>query len=140
MSRPKLIWDEFSVFAGRTDDHKFTLFKTDERAMAIDSGDVVRFKLAKKPGDDPLLDIDSLAASAAGSKVTKSVLGVENTTPAVVIVRFGQGDTVGLTPGDYFGELGLVDVSETNPANAFKRIAYGKVTLKPSPGGDVGPT
>lgn len=137
---PKLQWDPFPLFAGRTEDNEFKLYKTNGSAMAIEATDVVRFKLALTPDGLPLLDIKSTTPLAGGSFVTKLAHGVDGTTPAKVNVRFGQDDTKGLKAGDYFGELGLVDDGEVNPDNAFKRIAYGTVQVKASPGGDVGLT
>jgi hypothetical protein len=137
---PQLQWEPLPLFAGRTEDNEFSLFKTSKKAMAIDPADVVRFKLAKTPGGEPVMDIDSLGPTSNGSHVAVVSLGVDEVTPAKVNVHVGQDDTKALKAGDYFGELGLVDVGSSNPANSFKRIAYGTVQVKASPGGDVGPT
>lgn len=134
-----LLWDRFDLHAGCTEDYRFKLYKADGKtAAALAAGDVVRFKLAAKAGEAPKLDIDSVAATAAGSVVTIITIGADGVTPAEVNVRIGQDDTKDLTPGEYHGFLGIADDSETDPADAFKVAGRGPILLKPPPKGDVG--
>jgi len=140
--KPEYNWDDadaaVTIAAGRSDYWLFTLYKPNGKAAALDAGAVVRFKLAETDAADPLLDIDSVAGLTGGSIVIIVTRGTDEVTPAQVKVCFAQSDTAGLDAGDYFGELGVVDTAESNPANAFKRAGYGTVTVKSSPGGDVG--
>ena len=142
--KPAYNWDDadaaVEIAAGRSDYWLFTLYKPNGKAAALDGGAVVRFKLALTDEDDPLLDIDNLGGLTGGSIVIIVTRGTDEVTPAQVKVCFAQDDTADLDAGDYFGELGVVDTAEANPANAFKRAAYGTVTVKSSPGGDVGLT
>jgi hypothetical protein len=140
---PTFQWDEpLEVDAGRTCDYDFALYQPNKKPAAIANNAAVRFKLSAAADDDtPLLDIDSIAALAGGSIITILSRGVQDVTPASVRVRFAQADTQLIEAGaDYVGELGVVDASETSPLNAFKRAGYGPVTIKASPGGDVGLT
>lgn len=145
-----LNWDELPVAdgqeapltieAGRSCYWEFKLWKPNGRAAAIALTAVVRFKLSQQAGDDPLLDIDSLGSLAGGSIIVVQSRGVDETTPAQVKVCFAQDDTADLEPGEYCGEIGVVDAAETNPLNAFKRAGYGTVIVRAAPGGDVGLT
>lgn len=139
MSQPAFLWEPFEIQAGRTSDYQFKLYKPNKKAAAISGADVVRFKLTlKADDDDPLLDIRSGATLAGGSTITVNVLGVEDTTPAEITVRFAQADTVDLDwMKDHHGELSLVDDSETVPPDAIKRVAHGPVTVQASPGGNI---
>ena len=145
--RPAFYWEEpFEIEVNRTAVYLFKLYKPNNKPAALASGDVVRFKLAATPDGDPVLDIDSVGALAGGSICTIVSLGTDNTDPAQITVRFAQDDTqlivaseddggLGLEPGEYFGEVGVVDHADDD---AFKRAGYGPVLLKPAPGGDVG--
>lgn len=139
---PSLQWEEFEIEAGRTIDYLFKLYKSDGSPAGIEANDVVRFKIARRASDaTPLLDVDSLAATDNGSLVTVVDVGVEGTSPAQILVRFAQADTIDF---DYrtthHGELSIVDASETAPANAIKRCGYGSIDVKASIGGDIGLT
>lgn len=159
MSKPGLLWPPFDpskpsegvgIEDGRTCDYRFKLYKSDRSPLEIADDDVVRFKLSDDAdSEDPTLEISSAAATGNGSVITIESVGDEDAgTPAEVLVRFAQDDTDGLAANDdgtirredYFGELLLVDNSETDPADACKRIAYGPVTVLPAAGGDVGLT
>ena len=142
MSKPAFLWEPFSIEVGRTADYRFKLYKSDKKAAALAAGDVVRFKLSLKPDDEfPLLDLRSGAVTSNSSTVTIESLGVEDVTPAVVIVRFAQDDTIDLdSTKQHAGEIGVVDDSETAPPDAFKRAGYGPVDVLPSAGGNVGLT
>ena len=119
---------------GRTSDHTVTLFETNgTTALAIAVTDVVRFKMYRRDGDTPDLDIDSVAATANGSVVT-----VDTTNPASVTLRIAQGDTSGLVPGAYRAEILVIDDSETDPADAVKMAEMGIANVLSTGGGDVG--
>lgn len=136
-----LTWcDPLDVFAGRTNDFTASIYKADGEPCAISATDVVRFKLSRRHGGAPLLDVDSVAATANGSLLTVTALGVDDVSPATVLLRLAQGDTQGLAPGVYLGEFALVDDSETNPANAIKTFGRGQVHVHASASGDVGLT
>lgn len=142
MSEPSLLWEVFDVEAGETVDYRFKLYKSNGSPLAIDPTDVVRFKLARRSSDaTPLLDLSSANPTANKSSVTIESLGVDGTTPASVVVRFAQDDTrtfdFRIT---HHAELGVVDDSETAPADAYKRAGYGPINIKPSIGGNVGLT
>jgi hypothetical protein len=148
MSNAVHVWEEgqIEIAVGRTVDVRLRLYTGDKvpKPIALAAGDVLRFKLSEEAGDDePLLDLSSAAATENESGLTITALGVNNVTPADVLVRFAQGDTaelaayVGLV---LHGELCLVDDSETAPADAIKRIAHGPVLIVPASGGDVGLT
>jgi hypothetical protein len=143
MARPALQWaDPIELEDGRTTDYRFALYDSDRSPLAIAAGDVVRFKLSEEAdSEEPTLELTSAEATANGSSITIVTVGVAGTTPAEVLVRFAQGDTDGLARNDdYYGELLLVDDSETEPADAVKRCGYGPVTVLPAAGGDVGLT
>jgi hypothetical protein len=135
---PTFIWDDpIEIEANRTCDYSFSLYKANGKPEALNINAKVRFKLSRAPDSEtPLLDIDSIAALDGGSIATVLDLGVADMTPAQVKVRFHQNDTKELKPGlNYFGELGIVDVAD---GGVFKRAGFGSVSIKASPGGDVG--
>ena len=100
------------LVAGRTEDLDWTIFGPDKRTpLVLEATDVVRFKLSATAGGDPLLDLRSGEATAAGSTVT-----ITDLDPATGTVRLAQGDTAELAAGTYWGELILVD------ARAFRRL------------------
>ncbi len=143
---PVLEWGERILFAGRTEDFPWEMYYWDTvtrtfKPLAIAIDDHVRFKLVLAEGGAPVLDLDSVAPTTAGSVVTIAVRGTLDTVPASGTVRFAQGDTANLEARKYQGcELALVDNSETLPADAIKTFGRGTIWLKASPGGDIGIT
>lgn len=139
MATPELVWKEpIDLVAGRTEDFKVSLYKTNKKALALAAGDIVRVKVCRSPSDDePLLELSDVATEN-GSIVTITGLGVDEQTPATVNLRIGQADTEGWSAGDYFAEVIVVDDSETNPADAAKVAGRGIVRVKASPGGELG--
>ena len=130
---------EKTIYQNRTADLTFTLYQEDgTTGVAIAATDVVRFKLARGDGATPIIDADSVAASANGSVVTLATL----TAPAVVDVRLAQEDleAADLMPGAYRAEVVLVDDSETAPADAAKHVQSGIIHVVGTLGGDIGKT
>lgn len=137
MPAPLSIWPIVTLNAGATKDFRFKFYNENKTPAAIAASDVVRFKLKQSPTDDPALELSTLAPLSGGSLVTRVSNGVEGQTPAEVLVRFGQADTINLAAGQWWGVLGLVDDSETVPDNAFKVIAEGPILVRPKPGGTL---
>ena len=79
-----------------------TILDVDLAAVVPGANDVVRVKIGLR-GETPLLDLDSAAASANGSTITKN-------TPSSGINRLEiVALDMGITPGVYTLELSLVD-------------------------------
>lgn len=120
--------------AGRTEDFTWAAYAADGSTPSVfAAGDKVRFKLARKADDTPLLDLISGTVNANGSTVTMSA------SPAAGTVRLGQADTTAFE-GEYHFELNLVDDSETSPADAIKPICRGRIKFLKSQGGSIGLT
>jgi len=126
---------------GYTSDWDFTLFKAGAEDYTPDSAEALALSVELQGADNvrmkigdldtsttPTLDIE-VDATASGSKTTIIDEGEDGVSPAVVRVRFAQGDTAGLTAGVYDYMLVLVDDSETGPADAAKVIQRGKVKV-----------
>jgi len=137
---PAIIFNEQLLIAGATEDFVASLYDYLDQPLVIQGTDVVRFKLALVEGGPLALDVDSIAALTGGSVVTITSLGSLPATPAAVTIRLGQADTVGLAAARYFAELGLVDDSEVNPANAYKVCGRGTFRVRKQLGGDLGLT
>jgi len=136
---PTLIVPEVIAVAGRTEDFTWSAYAADGATpVAFAASDKVRFKLARKAGDTPLLDLVSGSVTANGSTVSITDLGDVNADePATGGVRLAQADTDDFD-GEYHFELNLVDDSETNPADAIKQICRGKIKFLKSQGGSLG--
>ena len=125
---------EILSHAGRTRVFQVSLYEADgSTAVVLGSGDVVRCKIGRGAAT-PDLDLDSVADASGGSGVT-----VDTLDPGVVTVRLAQSDTTDLL-GVYDVEIGIVDDSETDPADAFKTCAKGVLHVLPGMGGDVAKT
>ncbi len=120
----------------RTLDIKHLLFEDDEStSITLAETDVVRFKMGRRDGVKPDLDLVSGVATANGSTIT-----IEQRGPspgAEVTVRFAQADTSGLVAGPYDAEIMVVDDSEIAPADAVKSAEFGTVHLLETMGGSV---
>lgn len=128
------IYWQRSIVRGRTIDLSDALYLSDgTTGVAAEASDIIRFKVYRRDGATPLLDIDN-SASAAGSVTTITSL----TAPAQYNIHLAQGDTDDVEPGVYDAEVALVDDSETAPANGIKHLSKGCLTIRPGPGGDVG--
>ena len=131
----------FEAFAekNRTLDLTVTLTENDgTTSVTLAADDVVRFKMGRRPGALPDLDIDSAGATANGSKVTIDERGPS--PAASVTIRLAQGDTVNLVPTVYDAEVTVVDNSETAPVDAIKHAEFGTVHLEETLGGSIGLT
>lgn len=129
----RVVPDIAGIPAGRTVDFTWAAYLANgTTAAAFAVGDKVRFKLARRPGGTPILDLLSGTATAAGS-----VVAITGTSPAAGTVRLGQADTATFE-GEYHFELNHVDDSETAPADAIKPICRGKLKFTLSQGGNVG--
>jgi len=103
----------------------------DSTAVAALAGtDVVRFKVGRGNAA-PVLDLDSVAATANGSVVT-----IDGTKTGYT-VRFAQADLDGLEPGSYDCEVSVVDDSESAPVDAIRVIERGVLHLIDTQGGDI---
>ena len=125
---------EMRINRARTSSHTINLYESDEAtSVTLAATDVVRFKMYRRVGDTPILDLDSAAASAAGSSVTVDELG---TSPvASVTVKVAQGDIdTEVDPGVYRAEVAVVDDSDSDLIKAFET---GVVYVGGSGGGDI---
>lgn len=128
-----------TAYKGRTQDFTVNLYEADgETSITMEATDEVRCKIYRRDAATPVLDLDSVGATASGSVVTIVALGASPV--ASVTVRIAQGDTSGLEPGVWSAEIDVVDDSETAPANAIKHVESGTFHLLGSGGGDVGLT
>ena len=92
--------------------------------VVVFSGDVMRIKIGRK-GSTPILDLDSVAASANGSTVSAA-----NPTT----VRLDQDD-LDITPGILDFEGGIVDDQDSD---AFKHAEDGVIAIHETMTGDIG--
>ena len=130
---------EIVADARGTVDFTVTLKTASGGYLQIAADDVVRVKIGRGKDTTPDLDLSSAAASANKSSVTVDELGDGSATHAQVTVRLAQGDTASLW-GSYGVLVGLVDNSETAPADAFKPVEKGTLHVVPSLAGGVGLT
>lgn len=122
---------------GRTRKIDFLLYRGDGvTTEPVQDTDVGRVKVGDAfDGSPPILDLDTVAPTAAGSGCAWLTLD-----PPVLRVTFAQNDIALLEPGEYVYELGVVDDSESQPANAFRPVDRGRLRVVESLGGDVGLT
>ena len=128
----------FTIYRNRQERRRFQIYKEDGKAYALsaDPTDNVRFKFwTGIDTESPVLDIATNAATANGSQITIAVTGVEDTTPAEVVIEIEASDASLLTAESYDVELGLVD--NTQSGDPFEVIARGRCIVAGSPGGDV---
>ena len=111
---------EFVVYQDRTTDVVLDVYDDDKQAV-LESGDVVKFVIGRRNGQEADLYI-STTASSNGSVVT-----VLKENPGIVRVRFAQDDVASLVPGTYRGVLWFEDDSETAPEDASKVSGIGIV-------------
>ena len=120
--------------AGRTEDFTIEIKSPSGGYIQLADDDVVRIKLGRL--GTVALDLDQ-SATAAGSLVTKSVLGNGSSAHAAVVLRLAQGDTSSFV-GSYEAEVSVVDNSEIAPADAIKPVDSGHVEFTPQQSGDIG--
>ncbi len=128
---------EVKGHAARTTDFSVSIKTSSGGYIQLANDDVVRVKLGRS--GTVALDLDSVAATANGSRVTIDETGDGSATHNSSTVRLAQGDTEDLA-GAYDCEVLLVDNSETAPADAIKAAEYGIVHIIRSLDGDVGLT
>jgi len=106
-----------------------TIKDADDGIITPGANDVVRIKVGRR-GDAPLLDLDSAAASANGSTVSKN-------TPSAGInrVQIDQVDMNLLAPGIYTFEVSLVDNAD---AQAIKHVDFQIMIVQAPQLGDIG--
>lgn len=122
----------------RTVSETITLYQEDgSTGIALAADDVVRFKMGRRTGSTPTLDLDTIAATANGSKCDVSSYD----SPAMVTVTLAQDDLTSMMPGIYDAQVVVVDNSVVSP---FVDPAYvasnGIVSVLPGLGGDKGLT
>lgn len=127
---------EISVPRNRTADKIVRIFEPDGvTPVVLVPADGVRFKMYRRDGAQPLIEVVSGLPTENGSRII-----VDSLDPATVTLRIAQGDTTLLDPGVYDAEICVVDDSETAPADAIKQAEHGVVHLLGTAGGDVGLT
>jgi hypothetical protein len=118
---------------GRTRDWSFDLYEATGAPLVISALDNVRAKLWITDAASPAIEAESLTPGT--SFVTVNTVGVVNTTPARVTVRWDNTDTAGLTAGNvYKWELLLVDQSDGSEP---KTICMGTALIRGAATGDV---
>lgn len=119
-----------TVYQGRTKDFSVSLKQVNGSAFGLAVDDVVRLKVGRT-GDEPLIDISSIAPTANGSSLAFT------TGDSIVAIRFGGSDLAAIPGGSYDIEVGVVDNSETSPADAFKLAAIGVLSVIQTLGGET---
>lgn len=125
------------VHRGRTRDFTLDLFEVDGTTpITLAADDVVRVKVYRGNAAEPILDLDSIAPSLAGSTV-EFTAGTND-----VQLRIAQGDTSDLNPGAYDVDVDVVDNSDhmgTSPqANAVKHAETGVAHVMGAAEGEMG--
>jgi len=128
---------EVKAHANRTVDFTVVLKTAGGDYLQLQASDVVRVKVGRAGTVE--LDLDSIAATPNGSVVTVDQLGDGSATHASATVRLAQGDLDGMQ-GTYDISIGVVDDSESAPADAFKCAEMGALSVIPTMNGDVGLT
>ena len=108
-----------------------TIQDADGATVAPGVNDVVRIKIGRRR-DPPILDLDSAAASANGSTVSKN-------TPSTGVnrVEIRQEDMNLLLPGIYTFEVSIVDNAD---AQAIKHVDFQIMIVQAPQLGDIGMT
>lgn len=128
----------FTIYRNRQERRRFKLYKDDGQAYALSTSptDNVRFKFwSGTDAETPVLDIETNAATANGSRITIAVTGEVDVTPAEVVVETEAADASLLTADSYDVELGVVDNAQGG--DPYEVIARGRCMVVGSPGGDV---
>jgi hypothetical protein len=115
---------------GRKLTRDITMTDASSNTVTPGGNDVVRVKIGR-PGSAPVLDLDSAAASANGSTVTK------NNTPGVNRLAVVESDMNLFSTGVYTAEVALVDNAD---GGAIKHVEHQVFVVQPVMLGDVGLT
>jgi len=128
------IAQRMDIVQGRTGGWPLDLYQADGvTPLVISALDNVRAKLWITDGASPAIEAESLTPGT--SFVTVNSVGVVNTTPARVTIRWDNTDTAGLTAGNvYKWELLLVDQSDGSEP---KTICMGTALIRGAATGDV---
>lgn len=133
---------EILAYQNRTTDFNGSLYASDGvTPIQLVSTDALRFKMGRRPGSTPTIDLRSGSPTANGSAITITGLGSASAnppTPATYTVRLAQGDIDTLTPGPYDAELLFVNTIDTVPAVSTQPVSVGVVHVIPEMGGAVG--
>lgn len=117
----------------RSTQHVVTLFEADGTTPVIlASGDKVRFKMFRRDGSTPELDIDNVGALSGGS-----IIVVDDLDPATITLTVAQGDIDETELGTWRGEIDVVDVSDSN---RIKHAESGFCFVTETGGGEIGLT
>jgi hypothetical protein len=133
MAEPSFNWGRITLERTRSKEFNFDVYSGENSALPIGAGDIARFKISETQNGAPDLDIDSVAATANGSLCTIT----QYTAPGQVQVKFDQADVAALTEDDYYAELNIVDVSDSN---RIKTVGRGCIRILGSQSGDIGAT
>lgn len=114
-----------TAYRGRTKLCDITITDEDGDNVSISGSDAIRVKIGNGK-DTPLLDLDTVAATANGSSLT-----LANPTR----LRLDQSDLSGIPAGVYDIEVSVVDNSDSQK---IKHAESGTFALHDTPGGDVG--
>lgn len=104
--------------------HEITMLDKDGDEIEVGALDTVRVKIGRR-GSTPILDLDSAAASANGSTVSRA-------NPTVVVLT--PADTALLSPGVYDVETALYAAAD----GAIKHADHGVLSCAGVMAGDVG--
>ena len=119
----------FNLFYGRNSQITLDLYGPDgETPLVIESADALEARLWRTDGAAAALVVTE---ASTPSVITVTTNGVPNTTPARVVVEFGETDTDGLTADvRYKFELSVKDNSDSNQ---HKVLCRGEALVKGSP-------
>lgn len=123
---------EVSITRNRSIAFEVVLYEADgSTGIVLQATDEVRFKMYRRDGATPDLDLDSAADSGNGSGITIDQL----TSPATCTVTITQGDTSSLEPGAWDAEVSVVDDSDSD---RIKTAEHGTVLVQQAGAGDIG--
>ena len=116
-----------TLVAGRTRNFTGTLVDANGDEIAITAGSNVRFKMFRRVGTVPVLDLGG-TATPNGSIVTFT------SSSGDYAVRIDQGDSSGISPGPYSVEVSLVDHGDSDK---IKHAQFGVITVLGAPAGGI---
>lgn len=117
---------EILLYRRRQKELSITIYAPDDSVVPVNNDDVVRIKIGRA-GAAPLLDLDSVAASANGSTVTKA-----NPTS----VTLAAADVTLLPPGTYEIEAAIYESDD----GKIRGTRPGIVHIVDTMSGEVGAT
>lgn len=117
----------------RTSTQSITLYQADGGGLTLGGSDKLRFKLFRRDGATPILDLVSGTATSSGSQLTIT----QTASAAQATLKIAQGDLATVAPGVYSASLSVVDHADSD---LIKDADEGIVTILASGGGSVGLT